>query len=60
MTEKEASEWIKENAAMEEDVELDGAELECAFEALFGRPADAQDRREGLWSHLCASQSKGG
>ena len=52
MTKNEATKWV---LAHEDGDELDGDELEAAFEAIFGRPADDQDREEGLWSHLCAA-----
>lgn len=54
---RDAIAWVEEYATREEDVELDDVELEQAFEAIFERPADDQDRDEGLWSHLCAARA---
>ena len=47
MTKNEATQWVLAHE--------DGDELEAAFTAIFERPADDQDREEGLWSHLCAA-----
>jgi len=63
MTKQEATEWVKEYGAMEEDVEFDEGELEEAFRAIFGRPSDAEDREGegagmGRWSDLCAAVLK--
>lgn len=38
-----------------DDDNHDERDLEQAFAALFERPADDDDRAEGLWSHLCAA-----
>lgn len=51
MTKREANEWVKSHS---DDDDLDEDELEAAFEAIFGRPADDEDRQIGLWSHLNA------
>jgi len=52
MTKTEALKYVTNH---NDDDVLDDAELEAAFAAIYGRPADAQDRREGLWSHICAA-----
>jgi hypothetical protein len=52
MTKREAKAWVR---AHSDDDELPDHELAAAFTAIFGRRPDAQDRREGLWSHLCAA-----
>lgn len=52
MTKTEAINYVRTH---DDDDVLDDAELEAAFSAIFERQADAQDRREGLWSHLCAA-----
>lgn len=52
MTKKEATAWVK---AHEDDDDVDDSELEEVFEALYDRAPDAQDREEGLWSHVCAA-----
>lgn len=49
-TKAEARAWVRQHG---DDDELDQHELEMCFLALYERPADAQDRREGLWSHCC-------
>jgi hypothetical protein len=53
MTKKQAEEWMR---AVDED-NIDDDDLEAAWLAIFKRAPDAQDRREGLWSHLCAAVS---
>ena len=50
MTEAEATEWIYDQ---DEIGELDQDQLEAAFAALHGRPADDDDRQNGLWSLCC-------
>lgn len=50
MTEAEAIEWVY---SQDESCEVEKAELEAAFRALYGRPADDHDRRDGLWSLCC-------
>jgi len=52
MTRQQAIEWVREQT--DEDP-LDEDELEAAYAALYGMPADDQDREEGLWSHCCAA-----
>ena len=51
MTITEATEWVY---AQDEQAELIQDELEWVFEALYGHPADDEDRRNGLWSLCCA------
>lgn len=41
--------------AAEDECPFDTEELEHAFAAIYERPADSQDRAEGLWSHICAA-----
>lgn len=53
MTEAEAIEWVREH---DDSDEIDPLELEAAFLALYGRPADDTDRAQGLWSHCCAAR----
>ena len=53
MTEAEATEWVY--AQDESDPSLPQDELEAAFAALYGRPADDEDRQSGLWSLCCAA-----
>lgn len=50
MSEQEAVEWVRSHG---DDDQLDDDQLEAAWLAIAGRPADDQDREEGLWSHLC-------
>jgi hypothetical protein len=52
MTKSEAEKWVRDHS--DED-ELDNDECEAAFEAIFERTADDEDREQGLWSHLCAA-----
>jgi hypothetical protein len=54
MTEAEAVQWVNE---LDDDDELDEADLEEAFRALYGREPDEDDRAVGLWSLLCAAVS---
>lgn len=51
-TEAQAREYV---AAHDDDDSLDEDDLERAFAAMFGRKPDADERAEGLWSHLCAA-----
>jgi hypothetical protein len=53
MTENEATEWVYDQD--EQGSEIDQEALEAAFAALYGRAADDQDRRDGLWSLCCAA-----
>lgn len=50
MTEAEATEWVYDQ---DETGEVDQDQLEAAFAALHGRPADDDDRQNGLWSLCC-------
>ena len=50
MTEAEATEWVY---SQDESGEVDQDQLEAAFEALYSRPADDDDRQNGLWSLCC-------
>lgn len=50
MTEAEAIEWVY---SQDESQEVDQDQLEAAFAALHGRPADDEDRQNGLWSLCC-------
>lgn len=52
MTEAQATEWVYDQ---DENGSIDQSELEAAFAALHGRPADASDREAGLWSLCCAA-----
>lgn len=52
MTKQQAEQWVR---AHQDDDELDEDELEAAFAALYERPADDEDREQGLWSHCCAA-----
>lgn len=52
MTKTEAIELV--NAADDND-QLDDATMRDMFAALYDRQPDAQDEREGLWSHICAA-----
>ncbi len=51
MSTTEAIEWVSEHG---DDDKLDDAELEAAFNALYERAPDDDDREVGLWSLLCA------
>jgi hypothetical protein len=53
MTKSEAIEWVRES---DDEDQLDVGETEEAFAALYGRPADDEDRHTGLWSLICAGQ----
>ena len=48
----QAQEWV---FAQDETGEIDSDQLEQAFAALYGRPADDEDRQAGLWSLCCAA-----
>ncbi len=50
MTEAQAIEWVYDQ---DEHGEVDQDQLEAAFLALYGRPADDEDRQNGLWSLCC-------
>jgi hypothetical protein len=52
MSKQEAVEWVRGHG---DDDQLDEDEIEDAFCAIFGRSADDDDRKEGLWNHLCAA-----
>ena len=52
MTKRQAIKYVRSHT---DDDDLEDAELTQVFEALYGRKPDAEDRREGLWSHCCAS-----
>ena len=52
MTKRQAIKYVRSHT---DDDDLDDAELAEDFEALYGRKPDSEDRREGLWSHCCAS-----
>jgi hypothetical protein len=52
MTEAQAREYV---AGHDDSDTLDDDDLEHAFAALYNRRPDDEDRREGLWSHLCAA-----
>lgn len=49
-TEAQAIEWVYDQ---DETQEVDRDQLEAAFAALYGRPADDEDRQNGLWSLCC-------
>lgn len=51
MTEAEATEWVY---SQDESGEVDQDQLEAAFAALYSRPADDDDRQNGLWSLCCS------
>lgn len=51
MTQRQATEWVY---SQDETSSVDNGECEAAFAALYGRPADDEDRRAGLWSLCCA------
>ena len=36
------------------------AEIPVVFAAIYGREPDEADRREGLWSHICAAMTSDG
>ena len=40
-------------ASHDDDSDHDDAELERMFRLAYGRAADSDDRKEGLWSHVC-------
>lgn len=50
MTKQEAERFVADTF---DDDEIDDNELEDAFAALYGRPVDAGDRRDGLWTLVC-------
>lgn len=52
MTAAQATEWVYDQ---DEAGEVDQDALEAAFAALYGRPADDDDREAGLWSLCCAA-----
>jgi hypothetical protein len=52
MTKQQAIAWVK---AHEDDDDMDESQLEEVFEALYDRAPDAEDKAEGLWSHVCAA-----
>ena len=52
MTAWQAQEWVYEQ---DESEELDSTMLERVFAALYGRPADDNDRQAGLWSLCCSA-----
>ncbi len=52
MTKSQAEKWVRSHS---DDDDLDDAELEAAFAAIYERAADDEDREQGLWSHLCAA-----
>jgi hypothetical protein len=39
----------------DDDDDIDDADLEQYFRLAYGRWPDAQDRRDGLWSLICAA-----
>jgi hypothetical protein len=51
MTKEQAEKWVRNHTDSDD---LDESDLESAFAAIFERPADDEDREQGLWSHLCA------
>jgi hypothetical protein len=51
MTKSEAEEYVAEHT----DDTADSEDLPQVFAALYEREPDAQDIREGLWSHCCAA-----
>jgi hypothetical protein len=51
MTEQQATEWVYDQDDTSD--QIDEEQLEAAFEALYGRPADDEDRQNGLWSLCC-------
>lgn len=53
MTKREAEKWVR---TVDED-SINDDDLEAAWLAIFGRKPDSQERREGIWSHLCAAIS---
>lgn len=54
MNKQQAENWVRNH---NDDDVLDNDELEAAFAAIFERPADDEDREQGLWSHLCAAEA---
>lgn len=52
MDESEAIQWVQSHS---DDDCLDHHELREAFAGYYGRPADDDDVRVGLWSLLCAA-----
>ena len=50
MTEAEATEWVY---SQDESGDINQAELEAAFTALYGRKPDQDDHNNGLWSLCC-------
>lgn len=52
MTAAEAKQWVLSHG---DGDDLDEAELEAAFTAIFERAPDDEEREQGLWSHLCAA-----
>ena len=54
MTKAEAIEWVETRDEQDHE-SIDDDDLEAAYAALYGRPAEDQDREEGLWSHCCAA-----
>ena len=55
MTKPQAAQYVRDHWDIDD---LDDDELEPVFAALYDRPSDEQDRREGLWSHCCAAISE--
>lgn len=41
-------------ASHEDDDEMDNAELDGVFVLVYGRWPDSKDRRDGIWSLICA------
>ena len=52
MTKAEAKQYVR---AHEDDDEMDAADIDAVFAALYDRPPDARDRQEGVWPHCCAA-----
>lgn len=54
--EQEAAKKVRQFVrSYQDDDDIPEEDLERVFALAYGRPADDQDRAEGLWSHICAS-----
>lgn len=47
-----AEKWVRDHS---DENDLDEEELTAAFRQLFAREPDDDDRKQGLWSHLCST-----
>lgn len=54
MTKEEAQQFVADTF---DDDSPEQDEIEAAFEAIYERPADSDDRENGLWSLICCATS---